>query len=85
MYTAYFINVLYVQILEVKKDPVGKKKQKSKNTFKKVQNAKQKDVSKYHDAEDMDRKIVRLSEENKVKANIVEQVMTRIELNFDDF
>jgi gamma-aminobutyric acid type B receptor len=70
--------VFLPKVLEVKKDPVGKKKQKSKNTFKKVgggKDAKKDHLVKYHDSEDLDKKIAALTEDNKTKTNLIEQVI----------
>ena len=72
--------VFLPKLLEVKQDPDGKKKQKSKNTFKKVQNSKQSNsIPRYHDSEDLDRKIKTLDEDNKVKSNLIEQANKKLE------
>ena len=61
-----------MQILEVRQDPSGKKKQKPKNTFKRGLTKEQ--CVKYGNPDDIDRKINDLLEENKMKILIKEQV-----------
>ena len=58
----------------MKKDPVGKKRQRTRNTFKKVNHSKKNHTIKYTDCEDLDKKINALQEDNKLKKTIIEQV-----------
>lgn len=56
----------------MKKDPTGKKKQKPKNNFKKVE--KKESAPRFNDMDELDRKINSLVEDNKNKSSIIEQV-----------
>lgn len=65
-------NVIFAKIIEVKKDPTGKKKQKPKNNFKKVD--KKEHLSRFTDIDELDRKINSMIEENRNKSSLIEQV-----------
>lgn len=60
------------KVIEVKKDPTGKKKQKPKNNFKKVE--KKDSAPRFNDMNELDRKINFLVEDNRSKKSIIDQV-----------
>jgi len=64
---------LYSKIFEVKQDPSGKKKPKTKKVFKTA--TSKEGCTKNGHTDDLDRKISDLMEENRLKVTIKDQVI----------